>query len=48
MKLGSWGISCLEMTGDSEFYNSKNIHEADIILSTPEVKSISPFPDIFS
>ncbi|XP_020251478.1 ATP-dependent DNA helicase MER3 homolog [Asparagus officinalis] len=36
MKLGSLGIGCLEMTGDSEFSNTKNILEADIILSTPE------------
>ncbi|XP_038979014.1 ATP-dependent DNA helicase MER3 homolog [Phoenix dactylifera] len=36
MKLGSWGINCLEMTGDREFYEIKNIQEADIILTTPE------------
>ncbi|KAK9119762.1 hypothetical protein Scep_017855 [Stephania cephalantha] len=35
-KLGSWGISCLELTGDSEFYNRSNIQDADIILTTPE------------
>ncbi|KAG1342872.1 hypothetical protein COCNU_05G011010 [Cocos nucifera] len=36
MKLGSWGINCLEMTGDKEFYEIKNIQEADVILTTPE------------
>ncbi|MQL80393.1 hypothetical protein Taro_012845, partial [Colocasia esculenta] len=36
LRLGAWGVSCLEMTGDSEAYNSRNIHEADIILTTPE------------
>ena len=36
-KFGSWGINCLELTGDNEFYNIKNIQEADIILTTPEV-----------
>lgn len=36
-KLGSWGINCLELTGDNEFYNIKTIQEADIILTTPEV-----------
>ncbi|XP_010936598.1 ATP-dependent DNA helicase MER3 homolog [Elaeis guineensis] len=36
MKLGSWGINCLEMTGDREFYEIKNIQEADVILTTPE------------
>ncbi|XP_058088895.1 DExH-box ATP-dependent RNA helicase DExH17 [Magnolia sinica] len=36
LKLGSWGISCLELTGDNESYNVKNIQEADIILTTPE------------
>ncbi|KAK1369615.1 Helicase ATP-binding domain-containing protein [Heracleum sosnowskyi] len=35
-KLGSWGINCLELTGDNEFYNIKTIQEADIILTTPE------------
>ncbi|XP_021769181.1 DExH-box ATP-dependent RNA helicase DExH17-like [Chenopodium quinoa] len=35
-KLGAWGISCLEMTGDNDSYNTKNIQEADIILTTPE------------
>ncbi|KAK3032096.1 hypothetical protein RJ639_036310 [Escallonia herrerae] len=35
-KLGSWGITCLELTGDNEFYNLRNIQEADIILTTPE------------
>ncbi|GMY13327.1 DExH-box ATP-dependent RNA helicase DExH17 isoform X5 [Fagus crenata] len=35
-KFGSWGINCLELTGDNEFYNIKNIQEADIILTTPE------------
>lgn len=36
-KFNSWGISCLELTGDNETYNTKNIQEADIILTTPEV-----------
>ncbi|KAL6634739.1 hypothetical protein ACP70R_027410 [Stipagrostis hirtigluma subsp. patula] len=35
-KLGSLGINCLEMTGDNEFYNAKSIHDADLILTTPE------------
>ncbi|RLM80527.1 hypothetical protein C2845_PM12G11660 [Panicum miliaceum] len=35
-KLGPLGIKCLEMTGDNEFYNNKAIHDADIILTTPE------------
>ncbi|CAH8309244.1 unnamed protein product [Eruca vesicaria subsp. sativa] len=35
-KFNSWGISCLELTGDNETYSSKNIHDADIILTTPE------------
>ncbi|KAK3183606.1 hypothetical protein Dsin_030892 [Dipteronia sinensis] len=35
-KFGSWGINCLELTGDNEFYNTRNIQEADIILTTPE------------
>uniref|UniRef100_A0A0E0K2G5 DNA 3'-5' helicase n=1 Tax=Oryza punctata TaxID=4537 RepID=A0A0E0K2G5_ORYPU len=35
-KLGSLGINCLEMTGDNEFYNIKSIHDADLILTTPE------------
>uniref|UniRef100_A0ACD5XZB4 Uncharacterized protein n=1 Tax=Avena sativa TaxID=4498 RepID=A0ACD5XZB4_AVESA len=34
-KLGSLGINCLEMTGDSEFYNMV-IHDSDLILTTPE------------
>ncbi|KAJ0542299.1 putative DNA helicase [Helianthus annuus] len=37
-KLGSWGIYCLELTGDNESYNIRNIQEADIVLTTPEVK----------
>lgn len=36
-KLGSWGINCLELTGDNETYNIRNIQESDIILTTPEV-----------
>ncbi|XP_066318886.1 ATP-dependent DNA helicase MER3 homolog isoform X1 [Miscanthus floridulus] len=36
MKLGPLGINCLEMTGDSEFYDNKAIHDADLILTTPE------------
>ncbi|KMT18211.1 hypothetical protein BVRB_2g023810 isoform B [Beta vulgaris subsp. vulgaris] len=35
-KLGVWGINCLEMTGDNDSYNTKSIHEADVILTTPE------------
>ncbi|GJN21593.1 hypothetical protein PR202_gb09083 [Eleusine coracana subsp. coracana] len=35
-KLGSLGIKCLEMTGDNELYNNKSIHDADLILTTPE------------
>ncbi|KAK2661719.1 hypothetical protein Ddye_000293 [Dipteronia dyeriana] len=35
-KFGSWGINCLELTGDNGFYNTRNIQEADIILTTPE------------
>ncbi|KAL2940595.1 DExH-box ATP-dependent RNA helicase DExH17 [Bienertia sinuspersici] len=35
-KLGASGINCLEMTGDNDSYNTRNIHEADIILTTPE------------
>nr|XP_043617378.1 DExH-box ATP-dependent RNA helicase DExH17 [Erigeron canadensis] len=35
-KFGSWGINCLELTGDNESYNIRNIREADIILTTPE------------
>ncbi|RDX81475.1 DExH-box ATP-dependent RNA helicase DExH17, partial [Mucuna pruriens] len=36
MKFGPWGINCLELTGDNESYTSRNILEADIILTTPE------------
>ncbi|KAL9404099.1 hypothetical protein Peur_001071 [Populus x canadensis] len=35
-KFGSLGINCLELTGDNEFYNTRTIQEADIILTTPE------------
>ncbi|GAA0138701.1 DNA metabolism protein [Lithospermum erythrorhizon] len=35
-KFGSWGINCLELTGDNEFYSLRNIQDADIILTTPE------------
>ncbi|XP_010528238.1 PREDICTED: DExH-box ATP-dependent RNA helicase DExH17 isoform X2 [Tarenaya hassleriana] len=35
-KFNSWGINCLELTGDNETYNIRNIQEADIILTTPE------------
>nr|KYP63300.1 putative ATP-dependent DNA helicase HFM1 [Cajanus cajan] len=35
-KYGLWGINCLELTGDNESYTSRNILEADIILTTPE------------
>lgn len=36
LKFGSWGINCLELTGDNEYYSTRNIQEADIILTTPE------------
>ncbi|KAJ0962512.1 hypothetical protein J5N97_027634 [Dioscorea zingiberensis] len=36
MKFNSWGVNSLEMTGDNESYNLKNVHDADIILTTPE------------
>lgn len=36
-KFGPWGINCMELTGDNESYTPRNIHEADIILTTPEV-----------
>lgn len=39
-KFGSWGIICLELTGDNESYSTKSIQEADIILTTPEVRTI--------
>lgn len=44
-KLGSWGINCLELTGDNESYNIRNIQEADIIVTTPEVsmQTINPY-----
>ncbi|XP_059449049.1 DExH-box ATP-dependent RNA helicase DExH17 isoform X2 [Corylus avellana] len=35
-KFGSWGINCLELTSDNEFYNMRNIQDADIIVTTPE------------
>ncbi|KAK8302139.1 hypothetical protein V6Z12_D04G068100 [Gossypium hirsutum] len=35
-KFGSLGISCLELTGDNDSYSTRNIQEADIILTTPE------------
>ncbi|TKY63225.1 ATP-dependent DNA helicase MER3-like [Spatholobus suberectus] len=35
-KFGPWGINCLELTGDNESYTSRNVQEADIILTTPE------------
>ncbi|XP_048140179.1 DExH-box ATP-dependent RNA helicase DExH17 isoform X2 [Rhodamnia argentea] len=35
-KFGSWGINCLELTGDNDAYKTRNIQEADIILTTPE------------
>ncbi|CAI0456154.1 unnamed protein product [Linum tenue] len=35
-KFGPLGIACLELTGDNEFYDSRTIQEADIILTTPE------------
>ncbi|XP_042463156.1 ATP-dependent DNA helicase MER3 homolog isoform X1 [Zingiber officinale] len=36
MKFGPLAINCLEMTSDSEYYKSKSIQDADIILTTPE------------
>ncbi|KAK7825008.1 dexh-box atp-dependent rna helicase dexh17 [Quercus suber] len=42
-KFGSWGINCLELTGDNEFYNIKNIQDADIVLTTPEILRIHEF-----
>lgn len=36
-KFGKWGINCLELTGDNDSYNVRNLQEADIILTTPEV-----------
>lgn len=39
-KFGSWGINCLELTGDNEYYNTRNILEADIIITTPEVSTL--------
>lgn len=36
-KFGLLEMNCLELTGDNEFYNTRNIQEADIILTTPEV-----------
>jgi ATP-dependent DNA helicase HFM1/MER3 len=47
-KFGSLGISCLEMTGDNEFFNFKSIQDSDIILTTPEVNKtlfLFCFPD---
>ncbi|KAJ8566966.1 hypothetical protein K7X08_019174 [Anisodus acutangulus] len=35
-KLGSWGINCLELTGDNEYYKITDIQDADVILTTPE------------
>ncbi|KAK6798776.1 hypothetical protein RDI58_006479 [Solanum bulbocastanum] len=35
-KLGSWGINCLELTGDNENYKITDIQAADVILTTPE------------
>lgn len=35
-KLGSWGVNCLELTGDNENYKITDIQEADVILTTPE------------
>ncbi|OIV97201.1 hypothetical protein TanjilG_28952 [Lupinus angustifolius] len=35
-KFGTWGINCLELTGDNGTYNSRNMHDVDIILTTPE------------
>lgn len=43
-KFGSWGVSCLELTGDNETYNMKHIQEADIILTTPEVRTLNAEP----
>ncbi|CAN1817921.1 DExH-box ATP-dependent RNA helicase DExH17 [Linum perenne] len=35
-KFGTVGVTCLELTGDNEFYDTRAINEADIILTTPE------------
>ncbi|XP_050384222.1 DExH-box ATP-dependent RNA helicase DExH17 isoform X1 [Argentina anserina] len=35
-KFRSRGIVCLELTGDNESYSTRNLQEADIILTTPE------------
>ncbi|KAL2500073.1 ATP-dependent DNA helicase MER3-like protein [Abeliophyllum distichum] len=35
-KLGFLGISCLELTGDNEYYSINSIQDADVILTTPE------------
>lgn len=37
-KFESLGVNCLELTGDNESYNIRNIQDADIILTTPEVR----------
>ncbi|KAJ4960261.1 hypothetical protein NE237_020171 [Protea cynaroides] len=42
-KLGSWGINCLELTGDNDSYNIRNIQEADIILTTPEFDAVTRY-----
>lgn len=47
-KLGSWGINCLELTGDNESYNIKSIQEADIVLTTPEVVIVYRFTCVLS
>ncbi|KAL6143266.1 hypothetical protein ACLB2K_053961 [Fragaria x ananassa] len=45
-KFSSRGIVCLELTGDNESYNTRNLQEADIILTTPEDGGLGFFSDI--
>lgn len=45
-KFGSWGINCLELTGDNDYYSTRNIQEADIILTTPEVSAYTDIHDM--
>jgi len=45
-KFGPLGINCLELTGDNESYTPRNILEADIILTTPEVSKMEEHKQI--
>lgn len=47
-KFNSWGISCLELTGDNQTYSTRNIQDADIILTTPEVRYQIFFLSLFT